>query len=243
MDGDEIGVVLSRASELRSKINNCIQRASSQDDDDDDDDMASPTIISEPHSSDGGTTRDRNSELVKINEEQRKWGTSGDVESQGLMTIRDALASLQEQLLCLQASPHVPYLSLGFCSFPKEFLRMQEHFITMTTRCELTLLLYLASFRATIEWQEGQDIKLHKTISSTLQKPDAHADSKLIPTRATPAIFVAYIILLRGDGRIEQGSFARSIICRFGLRREWAVGCHPPLSRRLLRLQLLLLAL
>lgn len=94
MEADEIGVVLSRASELRSKINNCIERASAQDQDEDDD-------ISEGGS---GTTTGKMSELVKVNEEQRRWlETGGDIEVDSLINIRDALDSLEEQLACLQA--------------------------------------------------------------------------------------------------------------------------------------------
>jgi len=92
MEADEIGVVLSRASELRSKINNCIERASAQDEDDD---------ISEGGS---GTTTGKTSELVKVDEEQRRWlEMGGDMEVDSLINIRDALDSLEEQLACLQA--------------------------------------------------------------------------------------------------------------------------------------------
>lgn len=92
MEADEIGVVLSRASELRSKINNCIERASAQDEDDD---------ISEGGS---GTTTGKMSELVKVNEDQSRWlETGGDIEVDSLINIRDALDSLEEQLACLQA--------------------------------------------------------------------------------------------------------------------------------------------
>lgn len=92
MEADDIGVVLSRASELRSKINNCIERASAQDEDDD---------ISERAS---GSTTGKTSDLVKVNEEQRRWlETGGDIEVDSLINVRDALDSLEEQLACLQA--------------------------------------------------------------------------------------------------------------------------------------------
>ncbi|KAK9165630.1 hypothetical protein Scep_000821 [Stephania cephalantha] len=72
MEGDEITAVLSRASELRSKINTCIAKTKGGDDDDDD--------------------------------EHRQLGVSlRDDEYDCLMSVRDALESLEEQLSSLQA--------------------------------------------------------------------------------------------------------------------------------------------
>ncbi|XP_010255005.1 PREDICTED: plastid division protein PDV2-like [Nelumbo nucifera] len=74
MDGDEIGVVLSRASELRSKINNCINNA---------------TTRNKDYLGENG--------FCSLDD-----GGQADDEAESLLNIRDALESLEEQLASLQ---------------------------------------------------------------------------------------------------------------------------------------------
>ncbi|KAF8410617.1 hypothetical protein HHK36_003149 [Tetracentron sinense] len=77
MEGDEIGMVLSRASELRSKINNCIHQSSRRHTDGEED--------GDPSASLNG-------------------GGDPEFEAQTLLNIRDALESLEDQLASLQFS-------------------------------------------------------------------------------------------------------------------------------------------
>ncbi|XP_042495603.1 plastid division protein PDV2-like [Macadamia integrifolia] len=74
MEGEQIGVVLSRASELRLKINNCIDKARTRDIDGEVEDDHSAEEDGEAEDDDGS-----------------------------LSSIRDALESLEEQLVSLQA--------------------------------------------------------------------------------------------------------------------------------------------
>ncbi|XP_010243304.1 PREDICTED: plastid division protein PDV2-like isoform X2 [Nelumbo nucifera] len=75
MDGDEIGIVLSRASELRAKINNCIDKVTRHDKD---------------YQGENG--------FHSLDD-----GGEADDEAESLLNIRDALESLEEQLSSLQA--------------------------------------------------------------------------------------------------------------------------------------------
>ena len=84
MDVDEIAAVLSRASQLRSKINNCIDKATQR-----------------------KNSEDENSHHLLEEAEDE------DDEAESLLNIRDALESLEEQLGSLQVSCFF-ILDLGF---------------------------------------------------------------------------------------------------------------------------------
>ncbi|XP_077215376.1 plastid division2 [Tasmannia lanceolata] len=76
MEGDEISVVLARVSELRSKINNCIEKTTLRDNE-----------------------RGENEEDSQFIDN----GREPDEEADSLFSIRDALESLELQLVSLQA--------------------------------------------------------------------------------------------------------------------------------------------
>ncbi|XAR59515.1 hypothetical protein NMG60_11015372 [Bertholletia excelsa] len=78
MDEDGIGLVLARASELRSKITNCIHRASTE-------------------------YHDETQEKEKGGNDNGGEGEELDEEAESLLNIRDALESLEAQLSSLQA--------------------------------------------------------------------------------------------------------------------------------------------
>ncbi|OVA05200.1 hypothetical protein BVC80_8893g41 [Macleaya cordata] len=80
MEGDEIGIVLARASELRSKITNCVEKAK------------------------GRTRYHENEEEEEIEDEGGEHNSSmdGSSEAESLSNILDALESLEEQLTSLQ---------------------------------------------------------------------------------------------------------------------------------------------
>ncbi|XP_058080746.1 uncharacterized protein LOC131228928 [Magnolia sinica] len=80
MEADGTGIVLSRASELRSKINSCIDRATQQ--------QKKRQEGVDSHLHHGGANDDHDND---------------DEEAESLLNIRDALESLEEQLASLQA--------------------------------------------------------------------------------------------------------------------------------------------
>ncbi|KAA8536140.1 hypothetical protein F0562_028618 [Nyssa sinensis] len=89
MDEDSIGLVLARASELRSKITNCIHQAS--------------TLHSERNKQhqelENGEKNDPSRSLMEEGGE----ADQEDEETESLLNIRDALESLEAQLSSLQA--------------------------------------------------------------------------------------------------------------------------------------------
>lgn len=82
MDEDRIGLVLARASELRSKITNCIRQATSE----------VENQVKE--------TDNKESEASPVAEDQELDDDEEGIES--LLNIRDALESLEAQLSSLQ---------------------------------------------------------------------------------------------------------------------------------------------
>ena len=91
MDGDGIGLVLARASELQSKITNCIHRASNLRTEE------NKEREQEREGEDnGGRPQDKVGEAAKEVEEEE--------EAERLLNIRDAFESLEAQLSSLQVS-------------------------------------------------------------------------------------------------------------------------------------------
>lgn len=83
MEGEEIGLVLARASELRTKITDCIGR--------------------------GGGDELQRGRRAEEDEEERGGEGEGEEEeeeeeAESLLSIRDALESLEQQLASLQVS-------------------------------------------------------------------------------------------------------------------------------------------
>ncbi|PSS26068.1 Plastid division protein [Actinidia chinensis var. chinensis] len=96
MDGDGIGLVLARASELQSKITNCIHRASNLRTEE------NKEREQEREGEDnGGRPQDKVGEAAKEVEEEEE--EEEDEEAERLLNIRDAFESLEAQLSSLQA--------------------------------------------------------------------------------------------------------------------------------------------
>ncbi|XP_058190537.1 plastid division protein PDV2 [Rhododendron vialii] len=89
MDEDGIGLVLARASELRTKITNCIHSASTTEDKN-----SNPRELEGEEEGNGSPSQD----IDKVAEEQQE-----EEETESLLNIRDALESLEAQLSSLQA--------------------------------------------------------------------------------------------------------------------------------------------
>lgn len=134
MEGDEIGIVLSRASELRSKINNCIDKARRRSEDGEGDDRS--------RSLDEG-------------------GGEADDEAESLLNIRDALESLEEQLVSLQA------------------LQQQQRYEREATLAEIdhsrkVLLKKLKEYK-------GEDLEVIHEASAFASETVEHNDDLLLP--------------------------------------------------------------
>ncbi|CAN6447327.1 unnamed protein product [Victoria cruziana] len=92
MEGDEIGMVMCRVSELRSKITGCIHKASADFEDDDGEQSAAENEADEEEKASPAF--------------ERLCSGEAEGEAQSLFGIRDALDSLEEQLASLQALQH-----------------------------------------------------------------------------------------------------------------------------------------
>ena len=112
MDEEGIALVLARASELRSKITNCIHRASITEQTEDN---IKPHEQGEEDKDKGSLSKDKVREAEEMREEEE--------EAEILLSIRDALESLEVQLSSLQVGSLVLYflilvsskiLELGF---------------------------------------------------------------------------------------------------------------------------------
>ncbi|PSS29394.1 Plastid division protein [Actinidia chinensis var. chinensis] len=93
MDEEGIALVLARASELRSKITNCIHRASITEQTEDN---IKPQEQGEEDKDNGSLSKDKVREAEEVREEEEE-------EAEILLNIRDALESLEAQLSSLQA--------------------------------------------------------------------------------------------------------------------------------------------
>lgn len=97
MDEDGIGLVLARASELRTKITNCIHSAST---------TRPNTNLKEQEREDEGNGS-QSLDIDKVGEREEE-----EEETESLLNIRDALESLEAQLSSLQVcSPWLFILS------------------------------------------------------------------------------------------------------------------------------------
>ncbi|KAF3778987.1 Plastid division protein [Nymphaea thermarum] len=96
MEGNEIGMVMCRVSELRSKITGCIHKATADFEDDDGEQSAAESEAEEEAGEEEKASRSF----------ERLCSGEAEGEAQNLFGIRDALDSLEEQLASLQALQH-----------------------------------------------------------------------------------------------------------------------------------------
>lgn len=115
MEGEEIGLVLARASELRTKITDCIGRGGG-------DELQRGRRAEEDEEERGG-------EGVEEEEEE---------EAESLLSIRDALESLEQQLASLQVSISYSLISYFVCcccccclGFSGVWLKSHLEFVSM----------------------------------------------------------------------------------------------------------------
>ncbi|ERN17628.1 hypothetical protein AMTR_s00059p00174130 [Amborella trichopoda] len=155
MEADQIGFVLSRVSELQSKINNCIHRATKQE----------STFMEEEEDSDveGGKEEDADEESVssRTGELRLQNDNEAHAEAESLLNIRSALESLEEQLSCLQALQHQQRLE-------------REATLAEIDQCRRVLLKKLKDYK-------GQDFEVIHEASAFAGETGEQGDDLLLP--------------------------------------------------------------
>ncbi|KAL4180437.1 hypothetical protein AMTRI_Chr13g92050 [Amborella trichopoda] len=155
MEADQIGFVLSRVSELQSKINNCIHRATKQE----------STFMEEEEDSDveGGKEEDADEEFVssRTGELRLQNDNEAHAEAESLLNIRSALESLEEQLSCLQALQHQQRLE-------------REATLAEIDQCRRVLLKKLKDYK-------GQDFEVIHEASAFAGETGEQGDDLLLP--------------------------------------------------------------